>query len=322
MVNYQLIKDANVWNESIVKEANFSPYQCYEWGQYKKEMGWQILSIKANKNGKIAYFQIAYKRKWNIFVGWCVGSIAGAIECFEKEKLISFIQKSFGVKYVLIKASFTNILDFNDSLALYSIGWEKSCTKLNSDYTIAIDLNLSTEALVQQCSSNFRKNLKRGYEKNKVIEVCLLDRIAISQVDTIFRAFETKKELTLPKANEIEVIKKCLGKHIVVAFSLIDNHMVALRACLLLGEHAIDFWAVSVGLGRDNYSSYPLLFELLNKTQALGCKQYDMSGIDPISNPSVYAFKSGLRGRVVEKLGEWEISNSKVLSFLINRVYL
>ncbi|MDD3324193.1 MAG: peptidoglycan bridge formation glycyltransferase FemA/FemB family protein [Sulfurospirillaceae bacterium] len=322
MPNYQLITDANVWNQAIAQESNFSAYQLYELGQYKNEMGWKTLSIKANKDGKIGYFQIAYKQKFNIFIGWCVGSIAGAIECFQKEALIRFIQDTFGVKCVFIKTSFTNVLDFDDSLALHSAGWKKSCKKINSDYTIYVDLHQSMEELTQSCSSNFRKNLKRGYEKNKEVEVCFLQDVPVPELDKIFRKFETKKEVVLPKEQELSHIKNHLGKQIVVATSKIDGHIVAIRAFLYFENQAIDFWAASVDEGRQSYSSHILLFELLKKAKALGCTKYDMSGIDPVSNPGVFAFKNGLRASIVEKLGEWEISNSKLISFLINRLYL
>lgn len=322
MPQYQLITDAAIWNQAIAQESNFSAYQLYEWGQYKNEMGWKILSLKSNKDGKIGYFQIAYKRKFNIFVGWCVGSIAGAIECFEKEKLIRFIQDTLGVKYVFVKTSFTNTLNFTDSLALYSAGWKKSCKKMNSDYTIYVDLHQSMEELTQRCSSNFRKNLKRGHEYNKEVEIRFLQDVPVSELDKIFRQFETKKEVVLPKAQELSHIKNHLGQQIVVAMSKIDGYIVAIRAFLYCEKQAIDFWAASVDKGRQSYSSYILLFELLQKAKALGCTKYDMSGIDPVSNPSVFAFKNGLRASIVEKLGEWEISNSKILSFVINRFYL
>lgn len=322
MVDYQLINDANVWNQAIAKEKNLSAYQIYEWGVYKSNMGWKVASIKANKNGKLAYLQITYKQKFNVFVGWCVGSIVGSIDCFEKERFIAFIQDTFGAKYVFIKTSFTNSLDFNDSLDLYSSGWKKSCQKMNSDYTIYINLDKSVEELMSGCSANFRKNLKRGYEKNRDIEVSFLDEASVDQLDAIFRKFEGLKEVTLPKLNEIMQIQNHLGQRIVIAKSTFDKNVVAIRAFLYFESIAIDFWAASVDKGRESYSSHVLLFELLKKAKELGCSKYDMSGIDPVLNTNVFSFKNGLRGDIVEKLGEWEMSNSKVLSFLINRLYL
>jgi len=138
----------------------------------------------------------------------------------------------------------------------------------------------------------------------------------------VFKNFNNIKDVQLPDIQEITLIKEKLGEHIIVASSMIDGEIVGLRAYLYFGNKAIDFWAATDKVGRSNYTSYILLFNLLLDAKELGVETYDMSGIDPKNNQSVYAFKNGLRAMVIEKLGEWEVSNSKLLSFLINKVYL
>jgi lipid II:glycine glycyltransferase (peptidoglycan interpeptide bridge formation enzyme) len=65
-----------------------------------------------------------------------------------------------------------------------------------------------------------------------------------------------------------------------------------------------------------------LLFELFKKAKELGIEEYDMTGIDPLENPTVFGFKNGLRAKNVEKLGAWDLTNSNIISFLLNKVYL
>lgn len=322
MVVYSLIEEKNIWNEEIIKNDNFNPYQLYEWGMYKKQLGWNVISIKANNNGKIGYFQLTYKRRFNIFVGWGIGSISGEIGGFEKEAFIDFIKKQFSVKYVLVKSSFTNILDFNDSISLYSANWQKSCKKINSDYTIYVDLKKSEDELLMEYSTNFRKNIKRGIQNNPSIEVKKLVQYEESDIINLFDRFKEIKDVPLPNKDELIQIKKCLGESIFVATSQIENQIVGLRAFLYHENKALDFWATTDLIGRKNYTSFVLLFELFKKAKEIDIESYDMSGVDPINNPTGFSFKNGLRAQVVEKLGEWEISNSKWLSFLVNKVYL
>lgn len=322
MVVYSFIDNKETWNIEIIKNANFSPYQLYQWGEYKKHFGWSVISVKANDNGKIGYFQLTYKKKLNIFLGWGIGSISGEIGGFEKEVFIDFIKKQFAVKYVLVKSSFTNILDFNDSIALYSANWQKSCKKMNSDYTIYVDLKKSEEELFVECSTNFRKNIKRGIQNNPSIEVKKLAQYDERDITNLFDRFKEIKDVSLPNKNELIQIKKYLGESIFVATSQIENQIVGLRAFLYHENKALDFWATTDLIGRKNYTSFILLFELFKKAKEIDIESYDMSGIDPINNLTGFSFKNGLRAQVVEKLGEWEISNSKLLSFLVNKVYL
>ncbi|MCD4756702.1 MAG: peptidoglycan bridge formation glycyltransferase FemA/FemB family protein [Arcobacteraceae bacterium] len=322
MVSFTLINDRKIWNDEIVKYPNYNPYQVYEWGEYKKNIGWNVVSIKANKNGHIAYLQITYKIKLNIFLGWCVGSIVGDISAFNKNEFIEYLQKKFNIKYVFIKSSFTNTLDVNESISLYTSGWSKTSKKLTSDYTVYVDLNQSIENLLEACSNNFRKNVKRGINKNLSVEVKELSQYSENEISELFHRFKMIKDVPLPSLEELTFIKKNLSKNIIIATSSIDDQIVGLRAFLFIGNKALDFWATTDLVGRKNYTSYMLLFELFKKAKEMNIQEYDMSGIDPLNNPNVYSFKNGIRAQTVEKLGEWELSNSKLISFLINKVYL
>jgi lipid II:glycine glycyltransferase (peptidoglycan interpeptide bridge formation enzyme) len=322
MVTFTLIEDKEIWNQEIIKNPNYNPYQLYEWGEYKKQMAWKVASFKANKDGHIAYLQITYKIKLNIFFGWCVGSISGDVAAFHKDEFIKYLKKQFNIKYVFIKSSFTNILNFDESLALYSSDWSKSSTKLISDYTVYVDLNKSLEELLNECSNNFRKNVKRGINKNLFVEVKELSQYSENEISKLFNRFKKIKDVPLPDLDELKYIKSHLSKNIIIATSSIENKIVGLRAFLFIGNKALDFWATTDLIGRKNYTSYMLLFELFKKAKGMNITEYDMSGIDPVNNPSVYSFKNGLRAKTVEKLGEWELSNSKIISFFINKVYL
>jgi len=322
MVSFTLITDRETWNEEVIKKSNYNPYQVYEWGEYKKNMGWNIASIKANKDGHIAYLQITYKIKFNIFLGWCVGSISGDIAAFSKNEFIEYLQKKFNIKYVFIKSSFTNTLDVNESISLYTSGWSKTSKKLTSDYTVYVDLNKSIENLLEACSNNFRKNVKRAINKNLSVEVKELSQYSENEIFELFHRFKMIKDVPLPSLEELRFIKKNLSKNIIIATSSIDDQIIGLRAFLFIGNKALDFWATTDLVGRKNYTSYMLLFELFKKAKEMNIQEYDMSGIDPLNNPNVYSFKNGIRAQTVEKLGEWELSNSKLISFLINKVYL
>ena len=322
MVVFSLIDNKELWNSGIIKNSNFSPYQIFQWAEYKKNFGWKVVSIKANDNGRVGYLQLTYKMHFMVFVGWCIGSVSGEIELFEKNILINFIQKHFNVKFVFIKSSFTNILDFEESLSLYIANWKTSCKKINSDYTIYVDLAKNEKELLSACSSNFRKNIRNGICNNYNIEIKKLSQYEEGGIIEIFSRFKRIKDVYTPNKEELVQIKKYLGENIIVATSCIENQIVGLRAFLYYENKALDFWAATDLVGRKKSTSFILLFELLKKAKDMGVESYDMSGIDPVKNPTGFFFKNGLRAKIVEKLGEWEISNSKLLSFVVNKIYL
>ena len=322
MVNYTLIYDRNVWNEEIIKNENCNPYQMFDWGLYKSKFGWKVASIKANEEGKTSYFQITYKVRLNIFFGFCVGSISGDIGAFRKSEFLEYIKAKLSVKYVFIKGSFINKLNFNESLSLYSSGWKRSEAKLNSGYTIFVDLKKSEDNILTSCSSNFKRNIKRGKAKNHKIKIQKLSEFDIKDVGMLFDRFGRIKDAPLPSGRELDGIKANLSSNIIIASSMIDDEVVGLRAFFHHGDKALDFWAATDLVGRKNYTSFVLLFELLVKAKQMGIETYDMSGIDPLNNPTVYGFKNGLRADNVEQLGTWDLSNSKIISFFVNRVYL
>lgn len=325
MIKFDIINDNNEWNNQIISNDNFSPYQLFEWGEYKKEFGWSVLRLRINNDGSICYVQILYKKKFFVFAGFVVGSISGDISVFNKNNLIKFLKDSYNFKFIYLRTSFTNILDFNESFNLYNGGWIKSKKKNNSDYTIYIDLDKKIDELIKNCSSNWRKNLIRGQKYNLDYSLKYLidyNDIDVHKISMLFERFKKIKDIKLPKSRDLKFFKKYLGNNIIVATSSKNQEFIGLRAFIFLNNKAIDLWAVTDEEGRRNYTSYFLLFQLFNNAKEMGIKFYDMSGIDPIKNENVFLFKNGLRSNIVEKLGEWEISNSKILSFLINKLYI
>lgn len=322
MVNFSLIDDASRWNELLASDSNSSPYQLYQWGEYKKSSGWKVASIFAENSKRKSCLQITYKRKFGIFVGWCVGSINGDASLFSKEDLFEYLKKEFSVKYIFIKASFTNPFSSEVSFSLYSSGWDKSKNNLNSDYSIYVDLAREDDLILSTCSKNFKRNVKRGIAHNTNITVKKLSEYDELTLNGVFNRFRELKDVPVPSLQEIQSIKNSISDNILVATSEIDGEIVGLRACLYHGNRAVDFWAATDLVGRKHYTSFVLLYELLLASKINNVTEYDMAGIEPRYNKSVFDFKNGLRSGISERCGEWEVSNSKLLQFVVDEMYL
>ncbi len=65
-----------------------------------------------------------------------------------------------------------------------------------------------------------------------------------------------------------------------------------------------------------SYAAYVLQWHSIITARERGLRLYDLGGIDPVANESVYNFKSGLRGRDVNAPGPYERRPTSVRSLL------
>ena len=61
-----------------------------------------------------------------------------------------------------------------------------------------------------------------------------------------------------------------------------------------------------------------MIFSLIKESINRGCKEYDLSNIDPINSMGVYNFKKGTGGKIIQTLGEFEWTNSIFLKIFIS----
>ena len=95
-----------------------------------------------------------------------------------------------------------------------------------------------------------------------------------------------------------------------------------LSSCLIMrfGGHAYYYLGASSEKGRELFSSFYLIVELLKRLKEDGVKQFDFGGIAPQrKNASgVNRFKTGFSGRVARYAGEFDLTNNRLLCRLFN----
>ncbi len=82
-----------------------------------------------------------------------------------------------------------------------------------------------------------------------------------------------------------------------------DGKPVAGVVCSALGESAIYLLGATNEDGMKLKASYLLQWTAIEWFQASGIRHYDLGGIDPVANPGVHHFKSGLSGADVSQIG-------------------
>jgi lipid II:glycine glycyltransferase (peptidoglycan interpeptide bridge formation enzyme) len=167
------------------------------------------------------------------------------------------------------------------------------------DRTILIDLSPPIEEL--------RAGIKRNWKRNlKVAEEAALEIVEGSS-DELFEAFiemykETvaRKQFTEPNdINQFRLIQSKLPEKLKMQILLCRSGegICAGLVWNALGEMGIELFAATSEVGLASRGSYLLRWRLVEKLKRGGFAIYDLNGINPITNPGSYKFKSELAGR-------------------------
>jgi lipid II:glycine glycyltransferase (peptidoglycan interpeptide bridge formation enzyme) len=187
--------------------------------------------------------------------------------------------------------------------------------------TIILDLSPSLEELHKRLASDWRRNLKHAINNNLEIVKGSGDDL-YGMFLGLYREMLARKSFTpgvdvdvfrevqkdLPESLKMRIwIAKFEGKPVSsLLFSRIGNW----GECIMGG---------SSDTGLKLRATYLLMWKTLESLKAHGLRYCDLGGINPEQNPSVYQFKSGLRGKEVHELGHFEACMSP-LSALTVRV--
>jgi lipid II:glycine glycyltransferase (peptidoglycan interpeptide bridge formation enzyme) len=96
------------------------------------------------------------------------------------------------------------------------------------------------------------------------------------------------------------------------AVFLVRNEGKAVAGLIVssLGDTGYPTLAASTGSGMKCHASHLMHWRAISWLKEMGCKRYDLVGIDPERNPGTYRFKKGFRGKEVSYIGVFESCDS------------
>ena len=98
-----------------------------------------------------------------------------------------------------------------------------------------------------------------------------------------------------------------------------DDKPIASFAASAIGDTAIAMFGGANKLGLEHKATYLIQWEVIRWFKEIGCKRYDLGGIDLKLNPNGYIFKSGITKNEVFGMGVYEACDS-IISKIIVRV--
>ena len=302
------------WNNLVIN-SNGGCYQSYEWGEYKKQMGWIPFRIICIDYETLYPVQVLAKKYWMFYLIFIPG--LGDAEQLD-EYFYNYIRQLVGVNSFYLRCSFP--INYNQEIydSLIKNKWTTPIYYIGARHSMIYDLSESEDIRLNNASKNWRHNLRRALKKEIIIKIATSSDI--DKIIDIYRDMEYEKGIRKQfSETEILNILNVFEDNILLYYAINSTgDLLGLRGALLLGNNAVDFMAATTVVGRNTYSSYMLFWELTKKCKSLGVLNYDMGGIDKINNIGVYNFKKGTGAKEIKYLGEFEMANGIITRIAIN----
>jgi len=320
MVRWDVLPDSESsrqWDPLLVGMSNYTVYQSFEWGEYKRSFGWSPIRMLATDGGRpLSMIQLVQRQYPGLNVLWASGGPLGPSEVWGAG-LTTSIRSQLGTPLIYCRVRPSRPAVAGESQLLRSQGWRPSTQRFKS-VTLWWDLTPDLTQLERGLHGNWRHNLRRARKrklsvtswKNPDVEEMLRLYISMQRYKRIPDQFSREQlSCLISTFGDKLTVLRCVDE---------ESRTVAVRACVIMGGKAWDMMAATSVEGRKVYASYLLLWSLIQQCKARGVETYDLMGVDPVANPGVYDFKVGTGATPVEYLGEWEWSNCALVQTAVN----
>jgi len=323
MAMWELLTDEKarlIWDQTLARLDDCSPFQSYAWGEYRRGLGWKPLRwVAVSAKGEITAMMQGYLRRYLFGIGlvWSEGGPVGDLSQCD-DSLQTAIARTTDLRRVYCRFRCDRKRNIEDVLLLAARQWSAPWSPLTSNYTMALDLTQDSQQLLAGCERNWRRNLKRFQESGLTIRQW--SQANADEIHSVYLSMQGVKGLEEQHSRaEIEQLLISL-KHNLVLFRCDDEsgQLISLLGCLITGNRACSILSATSARGRELHASYGILWTVLQHCRGLGVQTYDLAGIDPARSPGVYRFKRAAGGIPMELLGEWDWASSPWLRWLGN----
>jgi hypothetical protein len=311
MVTWELLTQERarlVWDETLSRFDDGSPFQSYAWGEYRRGLGWEPYRWAAfdDRREIVAMMQGCVRRHhFGFGLLWSEGGPVGDLAVCDGA-LQSAIVSTVGLKRIYCRFRCDRARSVADVLQLTAQGWRTPWACLNSNFSMLLDLTEDEEVVLARRGRNWKQNLRRAGKSH--IRTELWREPSVDEILGVYRSMQDLKGLEEQQSQEeIEQLLRNLSDHLVIYRSDDEEgNLLSLAGALVVGRHA-NFWlAANTNRGRELHAAYACFSELIQHCRKIGVRFYDMGGIDPVGNPGVYRFKKGSGATHLELLGEWD----------------
>tara|TARA_B110000444_G_C18852044_1_gene606617 strand:- start:13889 stop:16012 length:2124 start_codon:yes stop_codon:yes gene_type:complete len=298
------------WNVlfNMIKIPNFM--QSWEYGEAKKNAdNWSVKRFIIKKDDTIiALFQLLEKKF--LFFKLCRINrgplILEKYNNFEiKRKIFKAIKNHYSIKKgcLLFIGPELESRPINNGLMELS-----NMVRRNLSYgswkSILIDLSQKEEDIRSELNGKWRNQLTKVEKKGLKLNISNSNK-SYEEILKNYKQLSQEHSFSGNSIKFYKILKKVCSQNLFV-FSVELNTKVISR--ILIIKHG-DVCIYQIGWnsdeGRKIYSGNFIIWGAILKMKALGCKWFDLGGLDPINNSGITKFKRGLGGREYSLVGEY-----------------
>lgn len=320
MATWRLLTDdeaRNSWDEALLKFDDYSPFQSYAWGEYRRALGWEPCRWAAfNEKGEVVAMMSGVLRRYPLKVGliWCEGGPIGDLTLCNDD-LQDAIRKTVGLKRLYCRFRCDREREIQDALQLTSMGWNRSWFNLTSNFSMMFDLRNDETQTLANCGRNWKRNLKASRTAKLNVRQWL--DASPEEVLSVYLSMQTVKGLDEQHSHDeiAQLLKSCRQNLVLYRCDDESGQLVSLLGWLVLGNRAWSVVCATNERGRQLGASHAIFWEMYQHCRRIGLESCDLAGIDPIKNHGVYRFKKDTGAQHLEYLGEWDWATSELLRF-------
>ena len=323
-MKFEIINNKEKWNRFIESHEFSHAFQLYEWGEIKKNQGWQpvrlgLLDERGNIN---AGSQILFK-KLPIFSLKIAQIPFGPVLDYDNPELLKFFFNHF---YQFIKTEkyallfFEPYSFFNKNIKI--IRAKESLNQLYYHYTILIDLTKSEENIFH----NFRPTYQNEIRQTEKKEVKVIENSTENGINEFYKmyasTYQRTKRTPLPQKifNSIATLWFPTG-NARLFFSEYNHQKISAALILYSGKTCVYMFAASsVNSNLNRLPGQKLLtWYVIKESKNNGYRFFDLGGVTPTAKQGtkrwgIYFFKKGFGGELMRLTPTHEIGCNPLLT--------
>jgi len=316
------------WTTIVNEARDWSPFQSYAWGEYKRNFGWEPEHwVARDEKGRLVGGLQCLKKRLPLrrVLIWAPGGpltgFSGSGGIMPGDLLRAWLAE-FRRGNGLVYARFRSHNPISEKGAW---NMNQACSRpvfrINSGWTIQFDLSKSLAELRSAMTSKHRYYAKQSEKAGIQWKVGSSQTLLADAASLYQEMCRTKGigRIALDPSSLGELSRQ-FGGDCLLLVGYRDTLPVTSCLTLKTGSKAFYLLAATGPEGRKISAAYAMVWKLFEVLKGEGVVHFDFGGIDPTSPSAagVDHFKKGFGGKIVEYLGEWEWAVSRVLRWGAN----
>lgn len=332
------------WNHLVEITPANCIMQSFEWGEFKKNLGWKVYRLAVvHEEEIIAGAQLLIRSIFNGFFSIAyiprgpIGQTGN--DLILKQLLLSIHKIASKNRALFLKIEPPWEYGSIYHTQLKNLGFQPSLHTNQPKSSILVDLTMKADDLLLTFHKTTRYNIRYAIRNNVSIEEGNED-----DLKTFYRLLEiTAKRNSFP----IRSFDYYLGEwktfvtkgQAKIFLANHNNRTIAARIAFVYGRYGADFHGAFSGEKKNLKVNHLLVWEAMKWAQRAGCQTYDLWGIPDKAGEyhirgleipkelsgdlwGVYDFKRGFGGRIVCYLGAYDYPYyTKLYQLLVNQIF-